>query len=544
MRPSSDGRIARRSVVGEIVFVDDEVEAAVALVAPVDEHITDLEVVVGAEWRREPSRTAALDTHDGCRDRHACTLRRRRARPCTTASPSFLIVDTAAIEQYTDLHSGRVAEGIRMARRLGMVGLLVALVVPLGACDWPMFGADASHTGVSADPAISKEAIAGGLALDWQASVGLNPAEQVAVVNGVVYASGAAGVLYAYDADGASNCAGTPKTCPPLWTAATRGTIAGTPAVVQGVVYVGAGNELDAFDAAGMTNCDGVPRACSPLWTATVGNAIQASTTVVDGVVYVGADKLYAFDAAGNTNCSGNPKTCRPLWSGSTNPCCFVGAPAVANGVVYAGADKLYAFDAAGSTNCSGTPKTCRALWTAPGGFNTPTVAHDVVYTGADAFDAAGNANCGGTPKTCSPLWTIATDTVDGLSSSASVGNGVEYVGASDDNFYAFDASGHTNCTGAPKVCRPLWRAVTGVKESDVVAPPAIANGVVYVGSEDGTLYAFDAAGSTNCGGTPKTCRALVTVDHSGGGTPVVANGAHVYIDAFGTLQAYGLAPK
>jgi outer membrane protein assembly factor BamB len=35
---------------------------------------------------------------------------------------------------------------------------------------------------------------------------------------------------------------------------------------------------------------------------------------------------------------------------------------------------------------------------------------------------------------------------------------------------------------------------------------PAVANGVVYVGSDDGTLYAFDAAGGTNCGGAPKIC--------------------------------------
>jgi hypothetical protein len=163
---------------------------------------------------------------------------------------------------------------------------------------------------------------------------------------------------------------------------------------------------------------------------------------VANGVVYiggfdsnVGTGKLYAFDAAGGSaTCSGSPKTCTPLWSGATYDTPVT--PAVANGVVYVDAGDLYAFDAAGgSSTCSGSPKTCRPLWGAhpaatgasPG---PPAVANGVLYVQFDerlsAFDAAGSTNCSGSPKTCSPLWTVNNAAIV---SSAVVENGVVYAG-------------------------------------------------------------------------------------------------------------------
>ena len=67
--------------------------------------------------------------------------------------------------------------------------------------------------------------------------------------------------------------------------------------------------------------------------------------------------------------------------------------------------------------------------------------------------------------------------------SSPAVANGVVYVGSDDDNLYALNAS-----TGAL-----LWEYTTGGFFFN--SSPAVANGVVYVGSYDGNLYAFDLAG-------------------------------------------------
>jgi outer membrane protein assembly factor BamB len=66
--------------------------------------------------------------------------------------------------------------------------------------------------------------------------------------------------------------------------------------------------------------------------------------------------------------------------------------------------------------------------------------------------------------------------------SSPAVANGVVYVGSVDGNVYALNAS-----TGAK-----LWSFNAG----DVVASsPAVANGVVYIGSFDNKVYAFDQTG-------------------------------------------------
>lgn len=56
--------------------------------------------------------------------------------------------------------------------------------------------------------------------------------------------------------------------------------------------------------------------------------------------------------------------------------------------------------------------------------------------------------------------------------------NGVVYIGSDDDNIYALDAH-----TGAK-----LWSYATG---GGVDSSPAVVNGVVYVGSSDGNVYAF-----------------------------------------------------
>jgi outer membrane protein assembly factor BamB len=67
------------------------------------------------------------------------------------------------------------------------------------------------------------------------------------------------------------------------------------------------------------------------------------------------------------------------------------------------------------------------------------------------------------------------------LESSPAVANGVVYVGSVEGIVYALNAN-----TGAR-----LWSFATG---REVESSPAIANGVVYVGSDDGNLYALNAS--------------------------------------------------
>jgi serine/threonine-protein kinase len=365
------------------------------------------------------------------------------------------------------------------------------------------------------------------------------------VAGRVVFVSGRA--LYAFDTLGETNCAGDPKTCDPLWTASPAGPSDdfGDPAVVGGVVYVssvdpggGAGDALYAFDAAGETNCSGDPKACGPLWTAPIGADVFSSPTVAGGIVYVPSDDglVYAFDAAGNTNCSGTPKACAPLWTAT-----LAGnnqnhsSPAVAGGVLYATtahvaptgeeASGVSAFDAAGATNCSGTPKACTPLWTArlPDDDATlpPAVANGVVYV----VDKLGRVNALDA-NTGTTLWIAPADAT--FASLLAVANGRVYVGSGHNGVRAFDAAGTTNCSGSPKTCTALWTGATG----GPVGAASVAHGVVYVGSFDRKLYAFDAAGGgPNCSASGTVCFPLWTATTGGAilSSPAVANGG-IYV--------------
>src|SRR5205814_1546061 len=96
--------------------------------------------------------------------------------------------------------------------------------------------------------------------------------------------------------------------------------------------------------------------------------------------------------------------------------------------------------------------------------------------------------------------------------------NGIVYAGSENGRLYAFNAQTGTT----------LWIAIT---EGYIHSSPAVANGVVYVGSLDGKLYAFTVqTGPTFCVATPGA-----RVDSS----PVVANGV-VYVGSRdGKLYAF-----
>src|SRR5205085_8611677 len=75
----------------------------------------------------------------------------------------------------------------------------------------------------------------------------------------------------------------------PYWTAPTGGYVYSSPAVANGVIYVGSDKLLYAFDA----------KTGQILWSTSTGGSVNSSAAIASGVVYVVADfsRLYAFDA-------------------------------------------------------------------------------------------------------------------------------------------------------------------------------------------------------------------------------------------------------
>ena len=265
----------------------------------------------------------------------------------------------------------------------------------------------------------------------------------------------------------------------------------------------------------------------------------QSAGAVVGGIAYAGgggnvagavAGQIDAFDAISGDRVWTSTV---PVFSGRIS-----GPPAVTGGKVYASyfyADPglriggLAAWDTA----------TGEQGWiseVAFGGYlgqGSVAVNQRFVYQAAQradggegrlsAFDAKGNVNCGdfaGPPETkeCRAVWSGSIGTVTTVESSPAVSGGVVYVGSDDNKLYAFDADG----CDAP-TCSPLWTATTG---GDIESSPAVANGVVYIGSEDNKLHAFDADG---CGAP--TCSPLWTAATGGNvdSSPAVANGV-VYV--------------
>ena len=65
------------------------------------------------------------------------------------------------------------------------------------------------------------------------------------------------------------------------------------------------------------------------------------------------------------------------------------------------------------------------------------------------------------------------------VASSPAIEDGIVYVGSGDGYIYAVNASDGSE----------LWKAATG---DEITSSPAIADGVVYIGSHDGNLYAYE----------------------------------------------------
>ena len=393
------------------------------------------------------------------------------------------------------------------------------------------------------------------------------------IANGILYVD--TGTLYAFDATGTTRCSAAPTACTPLWTATTAYFDGMT--IANGDVFVTDAEGVQAFGAAGSKNCSGTPKVCTPLWkTSTYTSTGPAFTpgpgspVVANGVLYVpgygdglalssGGAYVAAFDAAGSTACSGSPVVCVPMWTTTGLPVSTgnTGSPAIANGVIYIADQRLYAFDAAGTANCARKPKVCAPLWTAATtNYQTdsaPAVANGVVYVGSGgsklyAFGAAGSVNCSttATGKTCTPLWTAATPA--GVGGTPAVANGVVYTVSGNGTLSAFDAAGSKNCSGtvAAKTCTPLWSSAPGTSGYVTSSSPAVANGVVYFSSTNGGTYGYDAAGSLKCSvsGTAKTCSPLwgAVTGFIGGGSPAIVNGVlYINVSGDGTIYAYSL---
>lgn len=347
---------------------------------------------------------------------------------------------------------------------------------PVHSPDVPMYRGNPERTGVMPGPGIEGDPVE-----LWRVELGGPINSAPAVVDGVLYIGAGDGNLHAIDA----------ATGATIWTFTAASPISSSPAVVDGLVYVGGEDgTLYTLNAA-----DG-----SEAWTFP-GTRSSASVVVDAGVVYTGSDDgfLYAIDAATGTQ----------RWSSALGESASR-SPAIAGGIVYMGSADgvLHAVDSV----------TGEERWTfqADGGglMATTAIANGVVYQGV--FDGDANAAYALDAVTGDVLWRFQPEEPARFLPPA-VGIGLVYFPG--DTIYALDAT-----TG-----EVAW---SFVPPKYVSAAPALVGDTLYFGGRDQRLYAFDAVTGAE--------QWELALDGEIDFGPVVTGGVAYIGTTFGNLYAIG----
>lgn len=347
----------------------------------------------------------------------------------------------------------------------------------------------------------------------WRYATGGPVASSPAVADGMVYFASYDGKFYALNA----------KTGVTKWKFATAGerrfeargihgqlpksqtfpdiydAYLSSPVVAQGTVYFGSGDgSVYALDAA----------TGAQHWKFATGNVVHASPAYADGVIFVGSwdSNFYAIDAT----------TGKEKWrfkSGDDelihNQVGFQGSPAVVDGVVYVGCrdSHLYAIEAA----------TGKEKWNVSTGLSwvitSPAVHQGKVYfaTSDTGLFTVVEAATG------KPL--VEQTSKSFLWSSPAIAGDVAFIGSFNGALEARDATNGELLwefqTEASKrnlgwvltadrsfnqslVYRSNWREAPTIAVNQqlsvgsFLSSPLVVNGVVYIGSTDGKLYAVE----------------------------------------------------
>jgi outer membrane protein assembly factor BamB len=293
-----------------------------------------------------------------------------------------------------------------------------------------------------------------------------------------------------------------------LWHRRFAGCVAASPAVGEGVVYLGfmdpppctgtAPSFVAALDA----------KSGRTLWRFRAG-VVETPPLLAEGRVYFGSwdHRVYAVDA----------HTGRLVWSFATGDKVKAGV-ALAHGAIFAGSydGRLYALDA----------RTGRLRWSAGDGrlgglYATPSVANGRVFVGSTDGRVYAFAT-----RTGALLWSTRTGSF--VYSPAALSAGTAFVGSYDHRLYALSQT-----TGAIR-----WTFAAG---APISGAPTVLDGLVY----------FSTCGSCSSYESDPHARRTFAVDARTGRlvwrfpdgeySPVIADRERLYLTGYTSL--YGLAP-
>jgi outer membrane protein assembly factor BamB len=339
-----------------------------------------------------------------------------------------------------------------------------------------MLGADAAHTGQQPGPAP-----AGNPRLVWRFDAGSEVYGAPALADGVLYVTSKQGQLFAIDA----------ATGQEVWRFNLSDyVVRSSPAVVDGVVYVGGGFNLFAVDA--VTG--------KQLWKVPLRYAGQSAPTVANDIVVVASQEGWVYGI--------NKDSGEAIWRSPADGLVF-GAPAVAHDAVVFGTDagNVYSLDIAdGSVTWRGeiegavyagasvvddviiVQSTSGRLVAMS--FDTGDILWEGDIGGDHAVSILGNPGSGegaAVVVTANDGGVYALTVHDGQQrwlhpsgkpqSGPAVTSGNTVVLGSGQNLIALNGT-----TGSP-----VWTYLAG----DIISTaPTVSSGYVFFGAEDGFLYA------------------------------------------------------
>ena len=321
--------------------------------------------------------------------------------------------------------------------------------------NWPSLGFDTQNTrDNTTETALSPTSVSH-LHLAWKFRTPFVVKSSPLVNNGTAYISAydSAGHLYALDA----------KTGTQRWSLAFGGAVTETPVINNGVLYAGAETAIGSVTSMFAVNAT----TGTILWqTATKGHNDYTAPLVVNGIVYASFDdgNLYAF----------NTTTGKIVWSASIGN--EYSAVAVVNNVLYVGSSNGYL----NALNA----QTGRTLWSVVGPTNatsslTPVVVNSTVYIASQDEGTNQGYVAAYSLSSHKQIWNKLFKYAVG--NSLAVAGTTLYVGDNDGSLYALNTA-----NGATR-----WSTVL---DTQIESAPAVANGVVYVGGmNSGTLFAVNA---------------------------------------------------
>ncbi len=264
-----------------------------------------------------------------------------------------------------------------------------------------------------------------------------------------------------------------------LWQQSVSGTVTSQPAVDNGVVFFGTNDKhLWALNTQTGTT----------VWTVATANPVEFSVVVANGIVVVNEEDTNSF---ANTIAAYSESNGSLVWRARA-PAAGYGPPSVADGAVIA---DLYSNNGGAALLNAFELTSGKQLWsvTLPGsntsmimGHSSPPAIDGGVAYVAETTGGAGASILYAVRISDSTLvWHTAVQ-----GNSAGAANGDVYVGGTPATVEgrSADLAKVDEATG-----KVVWYGQVNGVGAEGLQTPAIANGVVYIATDTGILYAIDA---------------------------------------------------